>query len=172
MRKAVAASGYANERVVLVIPSDFPTLKALGEVGADMLKRIGLNVDAQYADWGSALQRFAKTEPVEQGGWSLFHTYWSGLDQLDPAVHLYIRGNGRAASRGWPTSAALESLRNEWLNATEPADRQRVAALIQRQVFVDVPYIPLGQILPSTVYRKAVTDVLPGYALFWNLRKG
>lgn len=172
VRKAVAASGYANERVVLVIPSDFPTLKALGEVGADMLKRIGLNVDAQYNDWGSALQRFAKTEPVEQGGWSLFHTYWSGLDQLDPAVHVYIRGNGRAASRGWPTSPALESLRNEWLDATDPADRQRIAASIQRQVFVDVPYIPLGQILPSTVYRKSVTDVLPGYALFWNLRKG
>jgi peptide/nickel transport system substrate-binding protein len=35
-----------------------------------------------------------------------------------------------------------------------------------------VPYIPLGQMLPSTVYRKEVTDVLTGYALFWNLRKG
>jgi peptide/nickel transport system substrate-binding protein len=85
---------------------------------------------------------------------------------------VYIRGNGRAASRGWPASPALESLRDEWLDATEPADRQRIAASIQRQVFADVPYIPLGQILPVTVYRKSVTNVLPGYALFWNLRKG
>jgi peptide/nickel transport system substrate-binding protein len=169
--KAVAASGYKGERTVLLVPSDFPTLKALGDVGADMLKRIGLNVDAQYADWGSVMQRLAKQDPVEQGGWSLFHTYWSGLDQLDPAVHVSIRGNGKAASRGWPTSERLESLRTEWLFSPDVVDRKRIAALIQEQVFADVPYVPLGQILPPTVYRRSVTDVLPGYALFWNLRK-
>jgi peptide/nickel transport system substrate-binding protein len=169
--RALIAAGYSNERTVLLVPSDLPVLKALGEVGADMLKRIGMNVDAQYTDWGSVLQRLAKTEPVDQGGWSLFHTYWSGLDQFDPAVHPYIRGNGRAASRGWPTSEKLESLRNEWLAASDLGDRQRIAARIQEQVFVDVPYIPLGQILPPTVFRRSITDVLTGYPMFWNLRK-
>jgi peptide/nickel transport system substrate-binding protein len=169
--KAVAASGYNGQRTVLLVPADFPTLKALGDVGADMLKRIGMNVDAQYADWGSVLQRLSKQDPVEQGGWSIFHTYWSGLDQLDPAVHVSIRGNGKAASRGWPTSQRLESLRNDWLFASDPSDQKRIAAAIQEQVFVDVPYIPLGQTLPPSVYRRSVTDVLTGYALFWNLRK-
>ena len=169
--KAIAEAGYRNERTVLLIPSDFPLLKALGDVGADLLKRVGMNVDAQYADWGSVLQRLAKPDPVEQGGWSLFHTYWSGLDQFDPAVHSFLRGNGRAASRGWPTSEKLELLRNDWLFSDNLADRQRIAGLIQQQAFIDVPYIPLGQILPPTVYRRSVTDVLTGYALFWNLRK-
>jgi peptide/nickel transport system substrate-binding protein len=86
-------------------------------------------------------------------------------------VHPYIRGNGRAASRGWPTSEKLESLRNEWLAASDLGDRQRIAARIQEQVFVDVPYIPLGQILPPTVFRRSITDVLTGYPMFWNLRK-
>jgi peptide/nickel transport system substrate-binding protein len=45
VRKAVSASGYNNQRTVLLIPSDLPTLKALGDVGADLLKRIGMNVD-------------------------------------------------------------------------------------------------------------------------------
>jgi peptide/nickel transport system substrate-binding protein len=169
--KAIATAGYNNERTVLLIPSDLPTLKALGDVGADLLKRIGMNVDAQYADWGSVLQRIVKTEPVEQGGWSLFHTYWSGLDEFDPAVHTYLRGNGKASSRGWPTSEKLESLRNEWLFASDVADRQRIAGLMQEQAFVDVPFIPLGQILPPTVYRRSVSGVLTGYALFWNVRK-
>ena len=169
--KAVAASGYTHERTVLLIPSDFPLLKALGDVGADLLKRIGINVDAQYADWGSVLQRLAKQDPVDQGGWSLFHTYWSGLDEFDPAVHTYIRANGKAASRGWPSSEKLESLRNDWLFATDLDDRKQIAAQIQQQAFVDVPYIPLGQILPPTVHHRSVTDVLTGYALFWNLRK-
>jgi peptide/nickel transport system substrate-binding protein len=169
--KAVAASGYNGERTVLLVPSDLPNLKALGDVGADLLKRIGINVDAQYSDWGSVLQRIVKQDPVEQGGWSVFHTYWSGLDEFDPAVHTYIRGNGKAASRGWPSSARLEALRDEWLYATGLAERQRIAAQMQEQAFVDVPFIPLGQMLSSTVYRRSVRDVLGGYALFWNLRK-
>ena len=116
--------------------------------------------------------KLAKTGPVEDGGWSAFHTNWSGLDQFDPAVHVWIRGNGRAASRGWPDSPRLEALRNEWLLADGDDARTRIAGAIQEQVFVDVPYIPVGQFMARTVYRRVVTDVLSGYALFWNLRKG
>jgi peptide/nickel transport system substrate-binding protein len=171
VRQAVRAAGYNNERTVLLIPSDLPVLKALGDVGADLLRRIGMNVDPQYSDWGSVLQRLVKTDPVEQGGWSIFHTFWSGLDEFDPAVHTYLRGNGRAASRGWPTSGTLETLRDEWLFASDLGDRQRIAAEMQRQAFIDVPFIPLGQILAPTAYNRSISDVLTGYALFWNLRK-
>jgi len=169
--RAVAASGYKGEKVVIPVPSDVPTLLALADVGVDMFKKIGINVEARYTDWGSMLQSLANMEPVEQGGWSAFHTYWSGLDQFDPAVHVWIRGNGRAAARGWPDSPRLEALRAAWLAADDPAAQKRIAEDIQRQVFIDVPYIPLGQILPTTVYQKNVMDVLSGYALFWNLRK-
>jgi peptide/nickel transport system substrate-binding protein len=170
-KKSVAASGYNNERAVLLVPSDFPVLKALGDVGADLLKNIGINVDAQYSDWGSMVQRLAKPDPVDQGGWSLFHTYWSGLDQFDPAVHVYLRGNGKAATRGWPTSEKLEVLRDQWLFSGDDAERKRIAAAMQEQAFVDVPYAPLGQILAPMVYRRTITEVLTGYALFWNLKK-
>ncbi len=171
-RREVAASGYGGERVVLLAPTDFPILKAFADVGADLLKRLGLNVDYQAADWGSTLQRLPKQDPVEQGGWSVFHTYWSGLDQMNPGVHASLRGNGRAApSRGWPTAPRLEALRDEWLRAEDEAAQQRIAAAIQRQAFEDVPYIPLGQILPRTAHRRELTDVLTGFSLFWNLRR-
>jgi peptide/nickel transport system substrate-binding protein len=117
------------------------------------------------------LQRLVKTEAVEQGGWSVFHTYWSGLDEFDPAVQTFLRGNGKAARPGWPTSEKLESLRNEWLFATDLPERQRIAALMQQQAFIDVPFIPLGQILPPTVYNRSLVGVLQGYPLFWNVRK-
>jgi peptide/nickel transport system substrate-binding protein len=171
VRRDIAASGYQGERAVLPVPTDFPSLKALGDVGADMFKRIGLNVDYQAMDWGTVLQRLAKTDPVEQGGWSVFHTYWSGLDQLNPAVNGSLRGNGRAGGRGWPSSAKLESLRDEWLAATRLPDQQRIAAEIQLQAFVDVPYIPLGQLLAATAYRRDIVDVLDGFAIFWNARR-
>jgi peptide/nickel transport system substrate-binding protein len=172
VRRAVAASGYQGEKAVVPVPSDFPNLRALADVGVDMLQKVGINVEARFTDWGTMLQSLAKTEPVEQGGWSAYHTYWSGLDQFDPAVHVWIRGNGHAAARGWPDSPRLEALRDAWLSAGDLAAQKRIAEDIQRQAFVDVPYIPLGQILPTWVYQRNITDVLNGYVLFWNVRKG
>jgi peptide/nickel transport system substrate-binding protein len=172
VKRAVAASGYAGEKAVVPVPTDFPNLRALADVGVDMMQKAGINVEARFTDWGSMLQTLPKTDPVEQGGWSAFHTYWSGLDQFDPAVHVWIRGNGRAATRGWPDSPKLEALRDAWLSAGDLAEQKRIAEDIQRQAFVDVPYIPLGQILPTWTYQRNVTDLLQGYALFWNVRKG
>ncbi|HEY1933560.1 MAG TPA: ABC transporter substrate-binding protein [Acetobacteraceae bacterium] len=171
VKRAVIASGYKGEKVVVPVPSDFPSLRALADVGVDMMQKAGLNVEARFMDWATMLQFLSKQDPVEKGGWSAFYTYWSGLDQFDPAVHVWIRGNGKAARFGWPTSPKLEELRNQWLAAPDLAAQKRIAAEIQQQAFVDVPYIPLGQILPTWVYQHNITDVLQGYALFWNVRK-
>jgi len=172
VKRAVAASGYKGEKAVVPVPSDFPNLRALADVGVDMLQKAGINAQPRYTDWGSMLQTLVKMDPVEHGGWSAFFTYWSGLDQFDPAVHVWIRGNGKAAARGWPTSPKLEELRDAWLEADGQASMKRIAADIQRQAFVDVPYIPLGQILPTWSYQRTVSGVLGGYALFWNVQKG
>jgi peptide/nickel transport system substrate-binding protein len=171
IRAEILAAGYKGERVVLPIPSDFPVLKAMGEVGADLMKQAGLNVDVQATDWGSLLQRLAKTESVEEGGWSVFHTYWAGLDQLNPAVNSSLRANGRAANRGWPTSEKLESLRAEWLDAPDEAAQKRLAVALQEQALQDVPYVPLGQVLMPVVRRRELQGMLNGFSLFWNLSK-
>jgi len=148
-----------------------PVLQALGDVGADLLRRLGFNLDYQTSDWGTMAQRLAKQEPVEQGGWSIFHTYWSGLDQLNPGVHQYLRANGREGRTGWPDSPRLEALRDEWLRAESESEQRRLGDAIQRQAFEDIPYIPTGQILPRIAHRREVTDILGGVTVFWNLRK-
>ena len=172
-RRALQEAGYKGERVVLLSASDFPVLKALADVGADLLRRIGFAVDYVAIDWNSMLQRLANTEPADRGGWSVFHTYWSGLDQMNPGVHAFLRGAGRASpSRGAPVSPRIEELRDAWLRAPDEAEQRRIAAEMQRQAFIDLPYIPLGQQLPRTAHRREITDMLTGYAIFWNLRRG
>ena len=168
-RAAVATSGYAGERVVVLGASDIASSKATSDVGQDLLRRLGLNVDYQVSDWGTIVQRRAKMDPVAAGGWSVYHTYWSGLDQFTPATHAFLRGNGRNAGPGWPTSPVLEALRANWFAAPDLAAQKAVAASMQRQAFVDVPYIPLGQTLASTAFRKGVQGVLRGLPVFWNI---
>ncbi len=166
---AVAAAGYRGERVVVLGASDIASSRATSDVGQDLLKRLGLNVDYQTSDWGTIVQRRAKMDPVEAGGWSVYHTYWSGLDQFTPATHAFLRGNGRGAGPGWPSSPALEALRAQWFAAPDLAAQQAVAAQMQLQAFADVPYIPLGQHLPSTAFRSRVQGVLKGLPVFWNV---
>nr|WP_314071525.1 ABC transporter substrate-binding protein [uncultured Roseococcus sp.] len=172
-RRALEAAGYRGERVALLVPTDLPVLKAAGEIGADLFRRIGFNLDLQAQDWGTTQQRLAKRDPVDQGGWSAFHVTWAGADQLNPGVHQFLRGNGAASRVGWPDSPRIEALRDQWLSATDDEARQRLAADLQRQGLEDLPYVPLGQVIPRTAYRRNISGILSGgYPVFWNLRKG
>ena len=167
----LAAAGYNGERAVVMVATDLPALQALGEVGADMLKQAGINVDVQSTDWGTVIQRRASKAPVEKGGWSVFFTSFFGVDQFTPATHLGLRGNGEAGWFGWCTSPKLEQLRDAWFQAPDLAAQKTIAAQIQVQAFEDVPYLPTGEYFQQTAYRKTLSGVLKGLPLMWNVKK-
>lgn len=168
----LAAAGYNGERVVSMVATDLPALAALGLVGSDMLKQAGMNVDVQSMDWGTVIQRRSSREPVEKGGWSVFYTSFFGLDQLTPAGHLGLRGNGLNGWFGWCDSPKLEALRDEWFAAPDLAAQKAVAVKMQEQAFVDVPYLPLGEYSQPTAIRKEITGLQKGIPLYWGLKKG
>jgi peptide/nickel transport system substrate-binding protein len=57
------------------------------------------------------------------------------------------------------------------LDAPDFAAQRKIAAEIQAQAFIDVPYFPLGTFYPSTVFRSDLTGILDGQALFWNVQR-
>jgi peptide/nickel transport system substrate-binding protein len=171
VKRDLAAAGYRGEKVVMLIATDPAFVKSLGDVGADMLRKAGMNVDAQYMDFGTFLNRRANKEPVERGGWSAAMTALSGLDMATPAVQAILRANGPNAMFGWPELPRLEALRDEWFAAEDLAAQQRIGRQIQIQAFDEVPYIPAGQFFQVTAYNRRIRDVVPGYSVFWNLQK-
>jgi peptide/nickel transport system substrate-binding protein len=170
-KQDIAAAGYGGEKVVIMAPGDYPRINALCNVAADLMTRCGLNVDMQTTDWGTVIQRRASKSPPDKGGWSVFITTFTGADMSSPASNLALRGNGANSWFGWPTAPALEKLRNDWLATSDLAAQQRIAAQIQEQAFVDVPFLPLGQFFQPTVQRKTLIDGLKGMPLFWNIRR-
>ncbi len=172
VRAAVKASGYKGEPVAVLAATDFPILSALANVGADMLKQAGVNVDFQAVDWGTVVQRRVKKDPPDKGGWSVFFTFWSGLDNFNPAGDLAIRGNGADGWIGWPTMPKLETLRTQWFDAPDEASQKAICGQIQQTVFDDVPFYPLGQLYQPTTYKKDISGVLDGFVLFWNAKRG
>ena len=170
-RRALKEAGYSGERVALIVPTDFPNLKALADVGADLMKGIGLNVDYQATDWGTLLTRRGKKEPVDQGGWSAFFTFGSGVDQSSPAANLMLRANGASAWFGWPEDREIETLRDQWFAASDLEAQKRIAVALQTRAFETVPYVPLGQYFQPTAYRTSLRDMTGSFATFWNVRK-
>ncbi len=170
-KREIMAAGYAGEKVVVPSATDFPFRRALAEVGADMLSKIGLNVDLQAMDWGTLVQRREKKGPPSEGGWSIIITNLSGVDLSSPAGHAY-RTNGQKAWFGWPESARIEALRQQYLEAPDLASQRVACVEIQKQVWVDVPQFPVGQFYQPTAYKADLTGMVSGFAAFWNIRRG
>jgi peptide/nickel transport system substrate-binding protein len=170
-KHALQDAGYAGEKVVVLTPTDIASAKALAEITADLLRQLGMAVEAPAMDWATLVQRRVKTDPVSQGGWSIYHTSWSGLDMANPAGHIFLRGNGKDAAPGWPSSPKIEELRNQWFVAPDIAAQKSLAEQLQLQAFQDVPYIPLGQYFMPTAYQGNLTGILKGNPVFWNVRR-
>jgi peptide/nickel transport system substrate-binding protein len=171
LKKELLAAGYKGERIVYLSVNDVPRINAIAEVGADMLRKIGMNVDEVAADWGTVVQRSVSRQPLEKGGWSVFASFSGGWDCATPGADSLIRENGDAAYNGWPKSPAMEALRDQWLAADGLAAQQDLARKIQLQAWQDVPYLPVGSYYQPTAYKANLVDMLKGLILFTNVRR-
>ena len=171
LKREVQAAGYKGERIIYLEPTDVPRINAIAEVGADMLRKLGMNVDVIATDWGTTVQRSVSRQPPEKGGWHMFAAFSGGYDMSTPGSHQLMRGNGAGAYNGWPTLPKLEALRDEWLFADDPAQRMALARKMQVQAFEDVPYLPLGSYQQPVAYRANLTGVPKGLVQFTGVRR-
>ncbi len=170
-RTEVAASGYKGERVVILAPSDHPVNGPMANMAADLFRKIGLNVDLQAMDSGTVFQRRNNRGPLEKGGWNVFPAAINGLGQLNPAESYLSRGNGKDAWYGWPTSARVEELHSAYLNASDFAERKRICDALQIAVLEEAPFLPLGQVVSPTAYRRDIGGITNGFPRFWGVTK-
>jgi peptide/nickel transport system substrate-binding protein len=64
-------------------------------------------------------------------------------------------------------------LKDAYARSSSPEEQKEIAADIQKQAYDQVIYIPLGQYLAPSVWRKSLSGVLDGPAtpIFWNIDK-
>ena len=171
-RALLRDAGYTNQVIRLIGPTDILAPSAMTQVAGDMFRRLGVNLDFALTDWGTVVQRRASREPVERGGWSVFLTAFSSTDFMDPAGHFPLRGNGANSWPGWPTIPRLEELRDAWFDAPDLDAQKSIARDLQRTAMDEVPFIPVGAYMSVTAHRANLRDRVPGFAMFWNLRRG
>ncbi len=170
--KAMIKEAYTGAKAVIINPTDFASIAPLGDITYDMFQKLGINTEMVAADWGTVVQRRASKEPVDKGGWSVFHTWFTGGFIINPVVSAPFRGQGANGWFGWYDNPKIETMTDEWLQAKDLDARKKIAAAIQTENYVQVPTVTLGQFQIPTAYRKSLQGrVACSGPLFWNLKR-
>lgn len=174
LKKMLADSGYKGEKIVIMAPTDLLSIAQLPLVSAQILKQVGFNIDLQSMDWQTLVGRRGKADPIDQGGWHIFHTAWYTADIFNPIANAGVRGLGfgKGGWFGWSEDAEIEKLRDAYARETDPAKQKALAEAVQKRAYEMVMFVPLGQYQQPTAHRKNVSGMLatPAYAL-WNIEK-
>jgi peptide/nickel transport system substrate-binding protein len=173
-KKLLAESGYDGTPIAIMAPGDVVVLKAQPIVAAQLLRDAGFKVDVQATDWGTVVSRRTSQKPVKEGGWNMFFTNWAGADLVNPIVNFAIGGKGKNGGWfGWAEDAKIEQLKDAFARASSLEEQKKIAADIQKEAYDQVLYIPLGQFVQPSAWRKSLTGVLDGPAtpVFWNIDK-
>ncbi len=171
-KKMLASSGYAGEPVSCIVAQDQSITKAQGEVTADLLKRLGMNVDFVATDWGTVGQRRALKNPPGKGGWQMFHTWHAGADCISPAPYIAIRATGDKAWFGWPKDDKVEAGITAWFDAKNLDEEKAAIKRVNKAALDAVIYAPTGFFLSYQAWRKNVSGVAKGpLPFFWGVSK-
>jgi peptide/nickel transport system substrate-binding protein len=171
-KQLLADSGYCGEPVTCLVAQDQPEVKAMGDVTADLLKRLGMNVDFAAVDWATVGARRAVKAPPAKGGWNMFHTYHGGDDCISPASYIALRANGDRAWFGWPDIPLVETEIANWFAAKSLDEQHTVISRLNRAALDNVVFAPTGFFLGYQAWRKNVRGVVKGpLPFFWGVSK-
>jgi peptide/nickel transport system substrate-binding protein len=171
-KQLIKEAGYKGEKIVVLSATDQPIVHSQGLVTTELLRSAGLNAELAANDWGTLINRRAVKEPIDKGGWNIFHTWWVGPDMANPAINSPMRGAGEKAWFGWPTDPEMEKLRDAWFDAPDPATQKKLSDEMQKHAWESVPFIPTAQFVIPTAYRSNISGLLISpIAFLWNVEK-
>jgi peptide/nickel transport system substrate-binding protein len=171
-RQLLAESGYKGEKLVLSSSMDIAPIGRMAEVAADALRKVGFNIDLQFADWGTVTTRQQNRGTNEQGGWNLFVTTASGATMQSPLTNIGTNMACEKAWSGWPCDAEAEKLRGAFVDAADEASRKLALEALHKRLAEVQPYRVLGQYDQPYAKRANISGVLAApVMLFWNIEK-
>ncbi|MGE0725691.1 MAG: ABC transporter substrate-binding protein [Alphaproteobacteria bacterium] len=165
-------AGYNGEKIVVLQPTDRPQYNAATMVTMQLMRRMGMNVDAQAADWSTIAGRRAKKDPPEAGGWHIFHTTHGGSDTAMPVANVWFNTRCERSNPGWPCDLELDKMVEEWSLETDREKRKAILEKLHKRAYETLPYISWGQFTQPIAFRSNVKGVLAaGFPVYWNIEK-
>lgn len=171
-KELLKQAGYNGEKVAMLVATDVHITKAQGDVTADMLGRIGMNVDYQALDWGTVGSRRTSKKPISEGGWNIFFSWHSGVDCINPAPYKGVSASGDKAWFGWPSDERVEQHIAEWYDAPDLAAEKAAMEGVNRAGMEAVTFLPTGFFMGHAAWRQGVSGIVKApFPLFWDVKK-
>ena len=168
-KAALEAAGYDGTPVVIMQPTDIPLLSAFSLITAEKLRKIGMPVEVQAMDWSTLTSRRALRDPISEGGWNMFHTWWIGADVMNP-MSIAFSGDPDKGWFGWPADADLEKHRSAFAKAGSVEEQKEIAAKVQERLWAVGASGELGQFFVPVAYRDNVKGLIKSpVQFFWNM---
>lgn len=176
MKKAqdlLKASGYDGTPIVLMKPTDLAAIQKLPDVGAQLLRQAGFKVDLQAMDWQTLVGRRAKKDPIDKGGWHMFMTAWQAFDVWSPIANPTTDTRGEKSTWfGWATDDKMVVLRNQFMRATDEAEKKKLADQMHARMYEIGTHVILGEYDQPMAARKNISGFfVTNGNLYWNLKK-
>lgn len=170
-RRLLTESGYSGQPIVCMAAQDIPNHKAWGDVTADFLKRLGMNVEFAAVDWGTVVARRSQKAPPGKGGWHMYITSIQGVDWVFP-TSAFIQASGTTVADGWAKSPRVEAEIAAWFDAPTLDDEMAAAGRLNEAALKEVMCAPLGWYLRYYAWNKDLTGVTQGpFPFFWGVSK-
>lgn len=172
-KELLKASGYDGTPVLMMQPTDLTILSTQPIVAAERLREAGFKVDVASMDWATLQSRKNGWQPVAQGGWNMFFTYWGVSGIWNPTVHAMLDASGAdTAWSGWPKSARVEELRTAYITAATLDEQKKIAREIQQIAFDEGFYFNAGEFQSVAAWNAKLKNLQPGpITLFWGVSK-
>ena len=167
-KSALKNSNYDGTPVVILNPTDSPTISEYTKVTAEKLRQIGMSVNVQDMTWAELTERRASKEAAKNGGWNIFHTWWIAEDMNNP-MSIVFSGNGEQGWYGWPQDNQLEQYRAEYAQAMTRNVQKKIADKIQTRLYEIAALGVLGQFFEPVIYRTKLKGVSAPVPLFGNM---
>ena len=171
-KKLLAESGYTGQPVTCVVAQDQPITKAQGDVTAELLKRLGMNVDFVAIDWGTTGRAARRSRRPDRAAGRC-------STRGTPAPTASIR---RSTSRsaptatgawfGWPNVPEVEKEVTPGSRRRTSTKRRRPSRRLNKAALDNVVYAPTGFFLTYQAWRKNVSGIVKGpLPFFWDVVK-
>ena len=171
-RKLVVEAGHKGTKVVLIAGTDVQIVKAQCDVTADMLRKIGLDVDYVATDWGTVGARRAVKKPPNEGGWNVFHTWHAGVDCVNPGAQPAYYTTGDRAWFGWPKSEEVQGKIDAWFAASNQEAEKAAVREINKASMDFVTFVPTGFFKGYQSWRNNLSGVVKApFPVVWGVSK-
>jgi len=157
--------GYNNEPIIYITNRDFPWMYKASIAAAAQLQAAGINVQLEFMDWPSQMQRAISLENwhLHQCGWSL---------RIDPIMLAASFMSGSPVAYGYD-NPEMDKLIEEIELRHSISERQEIVKQIQRLQWKDLPIINYGEYFELEATSSSLQGYSPWYVIprFWNCWK-